>query len=144
MSQNILIELRFLLYAITFGALVAAVYDCFRIIRRVCPHKNFLVSMEDLLFWLAMAVTVFYLLNAQSDGRLRWFFIVGAALGMLLYRVSLSRLLVPGGVVVVRFVLKPLSVCGRILRKTGHRGLTYTKKKLTACWKVLRMILCKQ
>ncbi len=144
MSQNILVELRFLLYAIGFGAIVTAVYDIFRILRRVFPHKNLFVSLEDLIFWIAMAISVFYLLNAESDGRLRWFFVAGAALGMTVYRLTISRLIVPAGVTVVRFVLKPLLFCGKKLCNTGHRGLARSKKKLTVWWKVLRMILCKQ
>lgn len=155
MSQNIFQELQFLLYAILFGAFLTSVYDIFRILRRVFPHGNILVSIEDLLFWIFCAVSVFYLLNAQSDGRLRWFSVVGAALGMSVYRVTFGRLLVSLFVFifskcrkavcfVLHYVLIPLRFVGRKGHRLGQRGVRFTKKKLTVCRKMLKMILCKQ
>ena len=95
MSQNIFQELQFLLYAILFGAFLTSVYDIFRILRRVFLHSNILISLEDLIFWIFCAVSVFYLLNSQSDGKLRWFSVAGAALGMGFYHLTFGRIFVP-------------------------------------------------
>jgi len=155
MSQNIFEELNFLLYAVLLGAFLAAVYDLFRILRRVFAHKDLMVSLEDLMFWLFCAVGVFYLLNAQSDGRLRWFSVLGAAIGMNVYRATLSRLLVPVCVwcvdkcrravqFLVHYLVLPVRAAGHQGRRAGQRSYRYVKKKLTVTKKKLRMILCKQ
>lgn len=148
MSENIFSELYFLFYAILSGAFLAAVYDIFRIMRRVFVHSDFIVSLEDLVFWIFCAVSVFYLLNAQSDGRLRWFSVAGAAIGMFAYVTTISRIAVPflSGVISClflpfRFLTERIKKwCGLLIRKI-YRLL---KKKLTLFRKLFRMILCKQ
>lgn len=155
MSQNIFQELQFLLYAILFGAFLTSVYDIFRILRRVFIHSNMLVSLEDLLFWIFCAVSVFYLLNSQSDGKLRWFSVMGAALGMSVYHVTLGRILVLffsflfGKIrqvicFILHYFLLPVKSAGRQSRRLGQRGLRLTKKKLTVGRKVLKMMLHRQ
>ena len=155
MSQNIFQELQFLLYAILFGAFLTSVYDIFRILRRVFPHSNMLVSLEDLVFWFFCAVSVFYLLNSQSDGKLRWFSVVGAALGMSVYHVTLGRLLVPffsflfgkcrqAICFILHYLLLPVKLTGKQSKRLGQRGVRFVKKKLTVSRKMLKIMLHKQ
>ena len=155
MSQNIVKELQILLYAVLFGGILTAAYDIFRILRRVFPHRDLLVSLEDLVFWVFCAVSVFYLLNAQSDGKLRWFFVLGAALGMSIYHVTFGRLFVPffsflfgkcwqAMRFVLHYLLLPVKITGTQSRRQGQRAFRFLKKQLTVSRKMLKMMLHKQ
>ncbi len=99
-------ENEFLLQALYMGVLITFVYDILRIFRRVVPHGIFLVSLEDICFWFYCAARVFLLMYHESNGTLRWFAVLGAMAGMLLYR----RLVSP-------YFVKYVSL---LLQKTCH------------------------
>ncbi len=88
-SENI-----FLFHACIMGIYITFVYDILRILRRVIPHNNFWVSVEDIVFWIYCAAEVFLLMHHESDGTLRWFAIMGALAGMLVYRKTIGCVLV--------------------------------------------------
>ncbi|MBD5394673.1 MAG: hypothetical protein HDR71_10465 [Lachnospiraceae bacterium] len=161
-SQDIIKEVLFLLHSLLLGAVVTFVYDGFVILRKLFRHTTFLISLEDMVFWIACAIGVFCVLYEENNGMLRWFAVAGAALGMLIYKKTLSPLVVNSIVKVLSLVLRTLGrvfrtvvkpFCfvgkkaakgGRFLgRKTGRLG-KYVKKKLTEYRKTLRIFLRKQ
>ena len=62
MSQSIIVVVTFLLHSFLLGILITFVYDGFIIMRRLIRHNLFLISVEDLIFWIACAIGVFYML----------------------------------------------------------------------------------
>ena len=161
-SQDIIKEVLFLLHSLLLGAVITFVYDGFVILRKLFRHTTFLISLEDMVFWIACAIGVFCVLYEENNGMLRWFAVAGAALGMLIYKKTLSPLVVNSIVKVLSLVLRILGrvfhtavkpFCfvgkkaakgGRFLgRKTGRLG-KYAKKKLTEYKKTLRIFLNKQ
>ena len=144
MSAEIMGELDFLLRSMLLGVMITFLYDVIRIFRRVVRHGAFFVSLEDLFYWIFVSVSIFYLLYRENNGILRWFVVMGAAAGMFLYKVTLSRPFVRcsawgiGKILgffykIFRFLTKPVRIMGG--------GV---KKQLTKAWKVFKMILCKQ
>ena len=87
-------EKTFLFNSFLLGIYITFVYDIIRILRRVFRHGNFWLSVEDLAFWIFCGAEVFLLMHRESNGILRWYAVVGALLGMLLYRKLISRFLV--------------------------------------------------
>lgn len=75
------------------GAGLAFVYDCIRILRLLIPHKDVLVDIEDLGFWLFTAWMVFRTLFTYNRGALRAYAFLGMFLGVIVYALTLSRLL---------------------------------------------------
>jgi len=152
----------FMLYAFGMGMFITFVYDLLRIFRRVIRHNGFWVSLEDLLFWGFCAVEVFLLMHRMNNGTLRWFAVLGALAGMLIYLMTVSRILVPYLSLLLRkllavvgrilaFVFRPAAAAGRAVKKESHRMLGlcrrffhFLKKRLTIMKKVLTMILCKK
>lgn len=88
----------FLLHALLTGVFITFVYDGLIILRKVIPHKAFIESLEDLFFWIFCAVYVFLWLYRESNGTLRWFAVVGALAGMIIYKKTVSGLLIKGAV----------------------------------------------
>ncbi len=156
-------ENTFLLYALLMGVFVTFVYDILRIARRLFPHGSFLVSLEDLCFWIYCGAEVFLLMNRLSDGTLRWFAVLGAAVGVLLYKklvspwlVKYSSLILGKALEIVTkflsFLFRPLRLLLRRLRKVLRRASEASarrrqknraafKKKLTYLLKMIKMSL---
>ena len=154
-------ENEFLLHSLLLGGFVSLVYDGFRILRRVIPHKDFVVSLEDMGFWLYCGGRVFLLMHRESDGTLRWFAVLGALTGMLLYRKLISPWLVKYSALVLgkllgllgrflRFVFRP-AICaagavgkgarraGGNARRMSRRIRRGVKNRLTYFFKMLKM-----
>lgn len=121
-------ENEFLLYALLMGAFITFVYDILRIVRRVLPHGDFLIALEDIAFWMYCAIEVFLLLYREGDGSLRWFAVLGALAGMFLYRKLIGRFF-------VKYVSLLLQKIVAFLRHIGR----FLKKKLTFILKMLTM-----
>lgn len=161
MSQNIINEVTFLLHSFLMGAAITVVYDVFLILRRLVRHNLFLISLEDLVFWIACAIGVFYMLYEENNGILRWFAVFGAALGMLVYKkcvglffvnvisaaiVRILRVLVR----ILGFVFRPVRFAGRKVKggvkassRKGKKAGRWAKNKLTERMKLLKMTLCR-
>lgn len=105
----------FLVHAFFMGIYITFVYDLLRILRRVVPHSNFAVAVEDLAFWVYCAGKVFLLMHHESDGTLRWFAVLGALVGMILYRRTLGALFVRYTALALIKVRDFLGKIGRIL-----------------------------
>lgn len=162
MSPGIIEEVDFFLNSFLMGILITFVYDLLIIFRKVIRHNHFCISLEDLLFWIGCAVGIFAMLYKENNGAPRWFAIAGAAAGMTLYKLTVSRLFIKATTAVLTAILH---VCGKIAgvlakpvvfagRRTGkfagkiRRFISKTgrlcKKKLTSYGKVIKIILCKQ
>lgn len=93
MSATIYYELRLLAASLAVGLCLMAAYDGLRIFRVLVPHQSLWTGMEDAVYWLASSIATFLLLFCQNDGILRWYAIGGVLLGMLLYNMTVSRIL---------------------------------------------------
>jgi len=105
-------ENEFLLHALLTGIFITFVYDIIRIFRRVVPHNSFFVSLEDFGYWIYCGGTVFLLMYHESNGELRWFAVLGAVVGMLLYGKTVSVLFVKYTSLVLS---KVLEAAGKLL-----------------------------
>lgn len=161
MSQDIINEVMFLIHSFFMGVIITVAYDGFLILRKLIKHTMLLISLEDMLFWIACAISVFYMLNEENNGILRWFAVAGAALGMIIYKKSLSPVII--GILsnvltwifhflfqVLGLLLKPLVFAEKklhvMLRFSGRKlrkVIKYLKNKLTAGLKLLKMTLSK-
>lgn len=159
MSSFIFQEGRFLLASVCLGAEIALVYDGLRILRRVICHSNFLISIEDLLYWGFVSFGMFGLLYYENSGTFRWFSVLGAAVGMMIYKALIGRFLVEylSGILLwckkrlkrfIAWVLVPWRKAGFLLEKEAARGAgalksagRLLKKRLTVHARLIRMEL---
>ncbi len=162
MSQNIVQEVTFFLHSIVMGLIITFAYDWILIFRRLVRHGRLLTSAEDLLYWFVCGIGVFYMLYKENSGVLRWFAVMGAALGMVFYKLAIKNRFVNIMstyihkimwfiIRIIQIVLKPLkclfSAVRRFVRLTAKKlkkVMEFLKKRLTVCIKTLRMVLCKQ
>ena len=122
MVSSVYWEWELLLQTIKLGIKLAFVYDGIRIFRILISHKNIIISLEDLFFWIYATWIIFHMQLAQSEGVLRGFSILGMLLGMLLYN----------------------KILGERLILLAEKGIGLFKRQLTEAGKVFKMKLCKQ
>lgn len=162
MSQNIVNEMTFLLHSFFMGIVITFVYDGFLILRRLIRHSMFLVSLEDMVFWIACAIGVFYMLYEENNGILRWFSVFGAAVGMIVYKKSVSGLVIHIMSAVIerisRIIYRVVCIIFIPFNFLGKRGSVFLKRssqwgkkvckclknKLTGRLKLLKITLCKR
>lgn len=161
-SRDIAGEVVFLCHSFLLGAVITFVYDGFLILRKLFKHTIFLISLEDLIFWIACALSVFCVLYEENNGMLRWFAVAGAAGGMLVYKKTLSPLLIRMITKLLSFVfelagksfriiMKPFGFLGletakggRFLKKKAGKLRKFLRKELTEVKKTLKILLYKQ
>ena len=162
MSETIIRDNYFLFYSLVMGISVTVLYDLLRIFRRVVKHGDALISLEDLIYRVVVAISVFYMMHEENNGTMRWFAILGALTGMFIYKKLISNFFVNTISSALNFLLKylkkviyilftPVRAAGKKCKagakaagRKGSRSILYLKKKLTGWWKAFKMILCKQ
>lgn len=136
----------FLLQAIGVGAGITFLYDWLRILRKVIPHKQFAISMEDLFFWIFCTIQVFLWMYRVTNGGMRWFAVGGALAGMWFYRKLFSPIFVGCStwilsqvlvvcVKLLRILLCPVKWMGVRISAAGNR-LSRKKKKILGNFKI--------
>lgn len=162
MSQDIYTESLHIGYAILWGLELAIIYDAFAVFRILVKHKNFFIYIEDFIYWMFCAIFVFERLFEIGNGHMRWYMAFGVGIGMLSYKLTLSKWIVKG----ISFVLvklfwiigkilnifiKPIKFILRKIRKIlcyikvrSKSLLRLLKKKLTLAIKMLKITLCKR
>lgn len=94
MSGEIVREWYFWLVSIAAGVCMAFAYDVIRLLRRLVRHNRFAVDLEDILYWTACFLLSFTLLYYGNNGVIRFAAVLGAAVGMFLYMITVGRFFV--------------------------------------------------
>jgi spore cortex biosynthesis protein YabQ len=95
------------LYTVIGGAAVALVYDLFRILRKAVRTGSLMTYVQDLLFWLIVSVIMFLTIFYSNDGELRAYLFIGACIGVILYALLLSRIVIASSLFIIRIVSWP-------------------------------------
>jgi spore cortex biosynthesis protein YabQ len=81
--------------AVAMGVVSGALFDITRVVRMIFKlHPDFLVRLEDVLYWLAVSFGMMQLILNFNGGELRWFLIAGLASGMAFYFAAISDFVV--------------------------------------------------
>lgn len=94
MSGEIVRELHFWLVSIVTGVCMAFAYDVIRLFRRLISHGRLAVDLEDILYWTACFGLSFTLLYYGNNGVIRFAAVLGAAVGMFVYAITVGRFFV--------------------------------------------------
>ncbi|MFI3177311.1 MAG: spore cortex biosynthesis protein YabQ [Eubacteriales bacterium] len=117
MSMEIQQEIHFLMSTVLLGTILTFLYDWLRILRQAIKHRQLWVSLEDFLYWCVSFCLSFQLLYKENNGVIRWFSIVGAAIGMILYKLTISPYFVKSG---TRLLQAVVHMCYVGVRTLGH------------------------
>lgn len=105
------------LWSIIGGMLIGLAYDVFRIKRKAIRTGSFLVYIEDLTYWIIAALIMFFIVYYSNDGEVRGYIFIGTIIGVILYALLLSKIIMKSSLFIIRLVYK--------LIKTIFDVLTY-------------------
>lgn len=75
---------------IVIGAFMGVIFDFFRALRRKGNTKNGIVYLQDIVFWLIVAVMIITSSFLLNDGDLRGYMLIGYLLGAFFYLLLFS------------------------------------------------------
>ncbi len=129
-SQSIAIEGITLILSLFWGMVLAFEYDCIRVFRRIIKHKKvWTIFVEDIIYWINVAITVFSIIYELNNGIIRGFVTTGFVVGIFVYRYSFGKLFVKYTTLILQLILKPLKTFIRfIIIKVKHLSLRLHKK----------------
>lgn len=154
MSAYIIEQLRFGMWCFGYGMGITLFYDFLRIVRRVVRHSSLVISIEDFLYWVGVAIGIFLLLYYTNDGNLRWIAVLVVFFGMLLYKkIFGNKLVIFMSTIMSRtlhIVVKVLAVPQKLVKRAFLAGFRYVKQVflkakngLTGNIKKGNIVLCK-
>ena len=86
-------ELVVFLQALLAGNLVCLIYSALRVFRRIIVHNLIWISIEDILFWIGTGFYLFYQIYQNSNGIIRWYFVIGVLIGGIITYVFVDKIL---------------------------------------------------
>ena len=99
-------QLQLFIIFLANGIFIGVIFDIFRVLRRTFKHKDFLIYIQDVVFWILSGIILLYSTFNFNDGELRLFMIIGALLGFFIYLFTLSKLFIMINVKIILFVKK--------------------------------------
>lgn len=90
--------------SVEIGIIMGIIFDLIRIFRKIIKHPNFLVQIEDLLFWMMCGLVAFYLLYINNYAAIRPFAFLGMLLGAIFYFASFSLLFMKVATLIIDYV----------------------------------------
>ncbi len=79
------------LWSVLVGVILAIIFDFFRILRRKGKTKNYIVYIQDIIYWILVTIIIVASAFITNDGELRGYMFIGYLLGAVIYIVTLSR-----------------------------------------------------
>ena len=83
----------FLVFSLT-GVIIGILFDFFRILRRTIRTNNIITYIEDILFWILTGLLILYNIWFFNNGEIRIYMFLGIILGILIYMLTLSSILI--------------------------------------------------
>ncbi len=77
-----------------FGIIIGICYDVFRTARILFPHNTALVVIEDVAFMAGYAIFLSSFSSAAARGELRFYYVIGNALGFIVYFFTLGSVVI--------------------------------------------------
>jgi len=103
------------LCSVVGGMIIAFIYDVFRLKRKAVRSKSISLYIEDLAYWVIVALTIFSVIYYSNDGEIRGFIFVGVAIGVVLYTLVLSKIVMAIFLAVLKFTFRTARAIWRIL-----------------------------
>ena len=115
MQATISSQVYIFLYSVAGGALIAFMYDVFRIKRKAIKTGVFIIQLEDLIFWLLVAFVVFGVLYYSNEGEIRGFIFIGTVLGAVLYMLVLSRVIMSISMFALKIIYRIVKAIWKVI-----------------------------
>ena len=139
MNQMVNTQAALFITSIEIGILMGCVFDLIRVARKIVKHPNFLVQIEDMLYWIFCGFLGFYMLYICNYAAIRIYVFGGMILGALFYFLTFSIVFMKVTTIIINYVKALLNrlyhlmlIPIRALIRLIKRPLRYIKGKYNA------------
>ncbi|MDE6426337.1 MAG: spore cortex biosynthesis protein YabQ [Ruminococcus sp.] len=120
-----------------FGVIIGIFYDVFRTARILFPHNTALVVIEDVVFMALYAVFLSSFATVCARGELRFYYVVGNAIGFIFYFFTLGSIII-GAMKkiyyairkILAFIFSPVRSVYVNLQEKGHNFVTNSENSV--------------
>jgi len=141
MSAAIGSEWNHFLNCLWYGVVLFGVYDGLRIFRVMIRHRNWMVGLEDIAFWIWAAFYLFSHFFRDTYGTVRGYQLLGVGTGGIIWEYGCGRFLTKKIIFFIRWLKFRVRRC-KIL--VYMRSLMSQKKKRKSMKKIQKKDLKKQ
>ncbi len=128
------------------GIIIGLFFDIFRVLRRSFKTSDLVTYIEDIIFWICTGSFILLILFKFTNGQIRSYTIIGLALGIIIYILTISRYFIKINVKIVtliknivlkisNIVLFPIKKILKLLRKIFFKPISFCiiniRKKVT-------------
>ena len=92
MKLSVSAQMMEFIYSALFGVCIGVFYDALAIIRSYIKPKKVITVLFDILFWIISIAALLAFVLLVTDGKMRWYVLVGTFLGIFLYKNTISGL----------------------------------------------------
>ena len=96
------------------GMLIAFLYDAFRIKRKAMKTGTFSLYVEDIVYWVIVAIIMFGTIYISNDGELRGFIFLGTFIGIIIYILFLSKIVMMILITLLRIIHKVFTMVWKV------------------------------
>lgn len=136
--------------SIEIGIIMGMIFDIIRVTRKIVKVPDFIVQIEDLIYWILCGLVGFYILYVTNYAEIRPFVFIGIVLGAVFYFATFSIVFMKAATVVINYVKALLKRLWQLFLipvrwgiKTIKRPIVYVKKQ-TAIKKEKQRIITRQ
>lgn len=108
-------EIYVLLGMFLCGAALSALFDLRRSLQKAVNLPDFIVAAADFFFWVICAAAVSWCIWTLNSGILRIYEFIGLILGIVIYFLTISRLLIKLFTLLIANILKIIAIILKIL-----------------------------
>lgn len=92
------------------GFVIGFLFDIFRLSRKYLYPKDVVICLQDILFWILVGMIVLLTVFYTNNGQIRGFVFLGIILGIVLYFLLLSQIVILGISYLINFIFKLIEV----------------------------------
>lgn len=149
MEISVEMQISIFLTAFICGAIIGFIYDLFRIWRKVHNPPYWLVTVQDIIFWMISLIIIFLRIYNTYNSQMRLFEIFASALGCFLYFITLSKFIIKISVsainllkkvtvFAVKIFLLPLLFFYKFVKKPAMSAFNKSKSKIRKINKIFK------
>lgn len=127
------------LLSLAMGCVFCLLYDCFRILRIINNYSKTAIFIQDILYWIICAFLCCCFLIIRCSGEIRGYVLVGSLLGWIIFRLTLSVLILALAKHILRFARWVYSKVSKSVKAL----FKFIRKKYRAISKFLRKMILK-
>ena len=130
------------------GAVIGIYYDVLRALRLVFPHGLWLTAAEDAAFLALYAVFLSAFASAAARGELRFYYVIGNAVGFSLYFFTIGNIvmrtlhkLISAAKTVLKWITAPFRRVSVLICRKARAKFVGSSKSLVKNIKKIKMLL---